>query len=46
MKKIGLPDDNMLVVNAGRIKALILEEKALDIIDRDLEIYVNDGYQR
>lgn len=40
MKKIGLPDDNMLLVNAGRLKALILEEKALDImLDRGNNIY-------
>lgn len=43
METIGLPNDNMLLVNAGRIKALILEEKALDIMDRGIEIYVNDG---
>lgn len=35
MKKIGLPDDNMLLISAGRIKALILEEKALDLINED-----------
>jgi len=43
MEKIGLPNDNMLLVNAGRIKALILEEKALDIMDRGIDIYVHDG---
>ncbi|XP_060840464.1 amyloid protein-binding protein 2 isoform X2 [Rhopalosiphum padi] len=43
MEKIGLPNDNMLLVNAGRIKALILEEKALDIMDRDLQA---DGIKR
>ncbi|XP_050526374.1 amyloid protein-binding protein 2 isoform X2 [Daktulosphaira vitifoliae] len=32
MECIGLPNNHMLLVNAGRIKALILEEKALDII--------------
>lgn len=43
MKKIGLPDDNMLYVNAGRLKGLILEEKALDIMmDRGNNIYVYD----
>lgn len=34
MKKIGLPDDNLLVISAGRIKALILEEKALDMLQK------------
>eukprot|EP00102_Acyrthosiphon_pisum_P002584 XP_001944165.2 PREDICTED: amyloid protein-binding protein 2 isoform X1 [Acyrthosiphon pisum] len=43
MEKIGLPNDNMLLVNAGRIKALILEEKALDIMDRGIDIYIHDG---
>lgn len=43
MKKIGLPHNNMLVVNAGRIKALILEEKALDIIDRGIDVLIDDG---
>ncbi|KAL5242886.1 hypothetical protein ACI65C_010296 [Semiaphis heraclei] len=43
MEKIGLPSDNMLLVNAGRIKALILEEKALDIMDRGIDIYIHDG---
>jgi len=43
MEKIGLPNDNMLLVNAGRIKALILEEKALDIMDRGIDIYLHDG---
>ncbi|XP_050441691.1 amyloid protein-binding protein 2 isoform X2 [Adelges cooleyi] len=38
MEVIGLPDDHMLVVNAGRVKALILEEKALSIIDLDNDI--------
>lgn len=46
MKQIGLPDDNMLFVNAGRLKGLILEEKALDIImDRGINIYVFDSVQ-
>jgi len=43
MKKIGLPDDNILLVNAGRIKALILEEKALDIINRGEDILLFNG---
>ena len=43
MEKIGLPNDNMLLVNAGRIKALILEEKALDIMDRGIDIYIHEG---
>lgn len=43
MEKIGLPSDNMLLVNAGRIKALILEEKALDIMERGIDIYIHDG---
>jgi len=45
MEKIGLPNDNMLLVNAGRIKAVILEEKALDIIDRGTNIYLLDDIQ-
>jgi len=43
MKKIGLPDDNILLVNAGRIKALILEEKALDIVNRGEDILIFNG---
>lgn len=43
METIGIPDDNMLFVNAGRIKALILEEKALDIIDRGITLYFYEG---
>lgn len=43
MKKIGLPDDNMLLVNAGRIKALVLEEKALNIINRGEDILMFNG---
>lgn len=34
MNKIGLPEDNMFLISAGRIKALILEEKALDLVER------------
>jgi hypothetical protein len=41
MNKIGLPHDNMLFVNAGRIKALILEEKALDVLERGIEHYIH-----
>lgn len=33
MNKIGVPDDNMLLVNAEQIKAFILHEKALDFMD-------------
>lgn len=44
MNKIGLPDDNMLLVNAGRIKALILEEKALDITNENFGMN-HDGLQ-
>lgn len=43
MSKIGVPDDNMLLVNAGRIKALILEEKALYFVDNGLNDFVEDG---
>lgn len=32
MEKIGVPDDNILFVFAGGIKALILEEKAKDLM--------------
>lgn len=35
MNKIGLPEDNMFLISAGRIKALILEEKALDLVERN-----------
>lgn len=36
MNKIGLPEDNMFLISAGRIKALILEEKALDLVERSV----------
>lgn len=45
MKKIGLPHDNMLFVNAGRIKALILEEKAIDLVESGLEHYTHEGLE-
>lgn len=35
MRKIGISEHNLLFVNAGRIRALILEEKALDLLVRD-----------
>lgn len=42
MKKLGLPDDNMLLIDAGEVKALILEEKALDIMNENFGNDVND----
>lgn len=36
MRRINIPEDNFLLVNAGRIKALILEEKSLMIDHRGI----------
>lgn len=44
MNKIGIPQDNMLLVNAGRIRALILEEKALDIVN-SFDHYSQEPYR-
>lgn len=43
MSKIGVPDDNMLLVNAGRIKALILEEKALYLLEHGINMRFENG---
>lgn len=45
MKEIGLPKDHMMLVNAGRIKALILEETALDIVERIFDVQIQERYQ-
>lgn len=42
MKKIGIPDDNMLLVNAGQIKASILKEKASFILYEHFYEVLND----
>lgn len=39
MNKIGLPKDNMFLMSAGRIKALILEEKAIDLLETHFPVY-------
>jgi len=45
MEEIGLPKDNMLLINAGQIKALILEEKAMDMANRGINILIREGTQ-
>lgn len=41
MHKIGVPENNLLLVNAGRIRALILEEKAIDLATRGYRQHQN-----